>query len=93
MAESQSNFKPEEHIDVVVETLQSEIGPVYYYSGVINNNAFLHGIKRETYVFSLNKSEADPFNNSVVAAYLFGGTEQESEMLRHLVLSFKVATP
>lgn len=89
ITELKSQFNSADYTEVITETINSENGPILYYSGKIAGE-YRNGTKLETYVFSLRRSDTDPYNVQVFRAMLSGGNQQQSQMLRHIVLSFKM---
>lgn len=88
LAELKAELKPEYFTDVKTETIESSNGPIFYHSGKMSGE-YMNGTKVETYLFTIKKSNTDPQNVQVMQAMLYGGDQKQSEMLRHIVLSFK----
>lgn len=86
--EMQANFKPEYYTNFKSETLNSNHGPIYYYSGNIATEYFF-GRKTEAYIFTINQSADIPENVQVIEADIMSDDKQLSEMLKHIVSSIK----
>lgn len=74
--------------NIVTETLDSNIGKIYYYKGILGEGIG-EGDTVEDYYFTVKPYENDPINQQVLIAFLYKGDAKSSEMLRHTVLSFK----
>ncbi len=83
------NFNAENYYDITEETINASIGTVYHYKGKVTGE-MMKGSSMESYFFTFHKNANDLINQQVVIANLtFKEDPQLSEMLRHIVLSFK----
>ncbi len=82
-------FNSDNYSDIVKETITADIGTVYYYKGKVAGE-MMQGASMESYFFTFHKNPNDlPNQQVVVASLIFKDDPQLSEMLRHIVLSFK----
>jgi hypothetical protein len=89
LAELKADFGPQNYTDIVSEVIAGDAGQIQYFSGKIAGE-YRQGAKVETYIFSLKKSANDPQNEQVIKASLIGEDMVLSDLLRHIVLSFKI---
>lgn len=84
-----AKFTQEDYTDIVKETINSDLGQVYYYRGKIKGDMFI-GEPVENYYLTFETNQDDPLNQQIIiASMLFKKDPQLSEMLRHVVLSIK----
>jgi hypothetical protein len=83
------NFNSDNYYEINKETIQADIGTVFYRQGKIAGE-MMKGASVESYFFTFHKNPNDLINQQVVIANLiFNDDPKLSEMLRHIVLSFK----
>lgn len=84
-----ADFNSENYSDINQETINANVGAVYYYKGKMAG-PMLEGEPVESYFFTFHKNPNDLINQQVVIATMaLKKDPQLSEMLRHIVLSFK----
>ena len=84
-----ADFNSQNYYDITQETIKAEIGTINYFKGKISGEMY-QGASIEKYFFTFHKNPNDLINQQVLIATLaFNDTPQLSEMLRHIVLSFK----
>ncbi|MFA6982132.1 MAG: hypothetical protein WC243_03870 [Patescibacteria group bacterium] len=89
LAERLGEFNEENYTDITKETIKADIGEVVHYKGKVAGE-MLKGESMESYYFTFNLHPNEPANQQVVVATLaLQDDPQLSEMLRHIVLSFK----
>lgn len=89
LAKKIDSFSPANYTDITQETISADIGKIYHYSGKIAGE-MLKGQPVENYYFTFNQNPADPLNQQVIVASMqLKEDPQLSEMLRHIVLSFR----
>lgn len=82
-------FNAENYSDITKETINAGIGTVYHYKGKVMGE-MMKGASMESYFFTFHKNPNDMINQQVAIANLtFNEDPKLSEMLRHIVLSFK----
>ncbi len=87
-AKIKARFNSQNYTDIISETLQSDLGPIYHYSGKIAGE-MLTGQPVETYYLTFSLHPNDPLNQQIISATLQSADPQLSAMLRHIVLSIK----
>lgn len=86
-------FNSGNYLDITNEVINADIGTVYYYKGKMVGPMF-GGEPVESYFFTFHKNPNDLINQQVVIATLALKNDPKlSEMLRHIVLSFKELSP
>ena len=84
-----ADFNSQNYDDITQETVNTEIGIVNYFKGKIPGEMY-QGAAIEKYFFIFQKKPADLINQqAIIATLAFKDNPQLSEMLRHIVLSFK----
>lgn len=92
LAQKKAEFNQDNYSDITQETITSSIGEIYYYKGKMKGEMF-QGESVESYFFTFNQNPNDLLNQQVVVANMSLKNDQElSNMLRHIVLSFKKLT-
>lgn len=87
------SFNTDNYTDIIKETIDAPIGKLYHFQGKFPLDGMFGGQKTESYYFTFNQNPNDPYNQQVVIASLFlGDNPKYSDMLRHIVLSFKNLT-
>jgi len=87
--QKKAEFNSERYTDIQTETLESDLGPIYYVKGKVVDGMF-GGEIVERYFFTFDRNQNDLANQRVVTASLeYNKDPKLSEMLRHIVLSFK----
>ncbi len=87
--DSKAQFNSDRYKDIQTETLQSSLGPIYYYKGKMVGPMYAEEIV-ERYYLTFNQNKNDPANQAIVTAELDKNSDPKlSEMLRHIVMSFK----
>lgn len=86
-AQKKAQFNSENYTDIQSEVLQSELGPIYYFKGKMIGPMY-EGEQVENYFFTFNQK--DPLNQQIIVATMeLNKDPKMSELLRHVVLSFK----
>lgn len=90
LAKNMETFNEENYDDIYKESIKADIGDIYYYKGKVPPGMY-EGANVEKYFFTFKRNPDDPINQFVVTASLtFHDDPQLSEMLRHIVTSFKL---
>lgn len=88
------DFSSDNYTDITKQTIDASIGKIYQFKGKFPLDGMMGGETIEAYYFTFNQNPSDPYNQQVIVASLvFQNDPKYSEMLRHIVLSFKKLTP
>lgn len=87
--QEKAKFNEESYTDITSETINSPLGPIYYYKGKFAPG-MLEGQPIETYYLTFQGTIDDPPNQQIIIASMALKDDPKlSEMLRHVVLSIK----
>ena len=89
LQQKMASFNATNYSNITKEVMNAPIGTVYHYKGIVVG-PMAAGETMEEYFFTFHKTSNDPSNQQIVIATLALNNDPKlSDMLRHIVLSFK----